>query len=248
MSRNEPVGPRQLRAVPNPGAFQGYADWEAVYQDNATWVYRTPSSRGSATGRTPRTSPPRCSSPRCSTAAPHRERCGGARLPAGYCPDGARRALARDAGTRDHLDRGHRAATRERGSDQRRTPTCRRGSRHICRTTIGGSWNCASWKAVRSRSQPRNSGSPSPMPRCCNIARCDLQRRSTMGASCERAKDRANTSTYLLRGRRPKAFVPDDFEAAQIRTAIELRAARPGRRRPRARNSSTICTPSRASK
>jgi cytochrome b6-f complex iron-sulfur subunit len=32
----------------------------------------------------------------------------------------------------------------------------------------------------------------------------------------------------LLRGRRPKPFAPDDFEAAQIRTAIELRAARPG--------------------
>ncbi|MEE6175304.1 Rieske (2Fe-2S) protein [Mycobacterium sp. 050134] len=32
----------------------------------------------------------------------------------------------------------------------------------------------------------------------------------------------------LLRGRRPKPFEPDDFEAAQIRTAIELRAARPG--------------------
>ncbi|WP_156687293.1 Rieske (2Fe-2S) protein [Mycobacterium sp. Marseille-P9652] len=32
----------------------------------------------------------------------------------------------------------------------------------------------------------------------------------------------------LLRGRRPKAFEPDDFEAAQIRTAIEMRAARPG--------------------
>lgn len=32
----------------------------------------------------------------------------------------------------------------------------------------------------------------------------------------------------LLRGRRPKPFVPDDFEAAQIRTAIELRAARSG--------------------
>jgi Rieske Fe-S protein len=31
----------------------------------------------------------------------------------------------------------------------------------------------------------------------------------------------------LLRGRRPKPFVADDFEAAQIRTAIELRAARP---------------------
>jgi nitrite reductase/ring-hydroxylating ferredoxin subunit len=31
----------------------------------------------------------------------------------------------------------------------------------------------------------------------------------------------------LLRGRRPKPFAPDDFEAAQIRTAIELRAARP---------------------
>ncbi|OBK52027.1 Rieske (2Fe-2S) protein [Mycobacterium sp. 1081908.1] len=29
----------------------------------------------------------------------------------------------------------------------------------------------------------------------------------------------------LLRGRRPKPFAPDDFEAAQIRTAIELRAA-----------------------
>ncbi|OBA61745.1 (2Fe-2S)-binding protein [Mycobacterium sp. 1100029.7] len=32
----------------------------------------------------------------------------------------------------------------------------------------------------------------------------------------------------LLRGRRPKPFAPDDFEAAQIRTAIELRAARRG--------------------
>ena len=41
MSGNEPVGPRQLRAVPDPGDFHGYADWEAVYQDNATWVYRT---------------------------------------------------------------------------------------------------------------------------------------------------------------------------------------------------------------
>ncbi|MDP7736825.1 Rieske (2Fe-2S) protein [Mycobacterium paragordonae] len=29
----------------------------------------------------------------------------------------------------------------------------------------------------------------------------------------------------LLRGRRPRPFQPDDFEAAQIRTAIELRAA-----------------------
>ncbi len=32
----------------------------------------------------------------------------------------------------------------------------------------------------------------------------------------------------LLRGRRPKPFAPDDFEAAQVRTAIELRAARQG--------------------
>lgn len=32
----------------------------------------------------------------------------------------------------------------------------------------------------------------------------------------------------LLRGRRPKPFHPDDFEAAQIRTAIDLRAARLG--------------------
>jgi nitrite reductase/ring-hydroxylating ferredoxin subunit len=32
----------------------------------------------------------------------------------------------------------------------------------------------------------------------------------------------------LLRGRRPKPFAPDDFEAAQIRTAIDLRAAREG--------------------
>jgi nitrite reductase/ring-hydroxylating ferredoxin subunit len=37
----------------------------------------------------------------------------------------------------------------------------------------------------------------------------------------------------LLRGRRPKAFAPDDFEAAQIRTAIEMRAARPGGDAPR---------------
>ncbi len=37
----------------------------------------------------------------------------------------------------------------------------------------------------------------------------------------------------LLRGRRPKPFAPDDFEAAQIRTAIELRAARQGEDAPR---------------
>ena len=39
-AQNEPVGPRPLRAVPDSG-FSGYPDWEAVYQDNATWVYRT---------------------------------------------------------------------------------------------------------------------------------------------------------------------------------------------------------------
>jgi cytochrome b6-f complex iron-sulfur subunit len=37
----------------------------------------------------------------------------------------------------------------------------------------------------------------------------------------------------LLRGRRPKPFRPDDFEAAQIRTAIELQAARFGSDAPR---------------
>ncbi len=37
----------------------------------------------------------------------------------------------------------------------------------------------------------------------------------------------------LLRGRRPKPFQPDDFEAAQIRTAIELRSARQGDDAPR---------------
>ena len=37
----------------------------------------------------------------------------------------------------------------------------------------------------------------------------------------------------LLRGRRPKPFHPDDFEAAQIRTAIDLQAARLGSDAPR---------------
>lgn len=36
-AHNEQVGPRPLRAVPD----SGYPDWEAVYQDNASWVYRT---------------------------------------------------------------------------------------------------------------------------------------------------------------------------------------------------------------
>jgi RNA polymerase sigma factor (sigma-70 family) len=39
-ARNEPEGPRPLRAVPDSG-YQGYPDWEAVYQDNVDWVYRT---------------------------------------------------------------------------------------------------------------------------------------------------------------------------------------------------------------
>jgi cytochrome b6-f complex iron-sulfur subunit len=37
----------------------------------------------------------------------------------------------------------------------------------------------------------------------------------------------------LLRGRRPKGFAPDDFEAAQMRTAIELSATREGADEPR---------------
>jgi nitrite reductase/ring-hydroxylating ferredoxin subunit len=37
----------------------------------------------------------------------------------------------------------------------------------------------------------------------------------------------------LLVGRRPRAFRPDDFEAAQIRTAIDLQASRPGAAAPR---------------
>ena len=36
-ARHEPVSPRPLRAVPD----DGYTDWEAVYQDNMAWVYRT---------------------------------------------------------------------------------------------------------------------------------------------------------------------------------------------------------------
>ncbi|MET0473279.1 MAG: Rieske (2Fe-2S) protein [Mycobacterium sp.] len=37
----------------------------------------------------------------------------------------------------------------------------------------------------------------------------------------------------LLRDRRPKSFAPDDFEAAQMRTAIELSAMRTGADEPR---------------
>jgi cytochrome b6-f complex iron-sulfur subunit len=37
----------------------------------------------------------------------------------------------------------------------------------------------------------------------------------------------------LTRERKPKGFTPDDFEAAQMRTAIELQAARPGADEPR---------------
>ncbi|MEX3648103.1 hypothetical protein ABFW11_21625, partial [Mycolicibacterium porcinum] len=37
----------------------------------------------------------------------------------------------------------------------------------------------------------------------------------------------------LLAGRRPASFPADDFDAAQIRTAIELRAAEPGADEPR---------------
>ncbi|WP_424385061.1 RNA polymerase sigma factor [Mycobacterium sp.] len=36
-AHGEPVDPRRLRVVPDGG----YPNWEAVYQDNATWVYRT---------------------------------------------------------------------------------------------------------------------------------------------------------------------------------------------------------------
>ncbi|MCV7256290.1 Rieske 2Fe-2S domain-containing protein [Mycobacterium hackensackense] len=48
--------------------------------------------------------------------------------------------------------------------------------------------------------------------------------------------NRRGTRKYiddLLAGRRPKPFNPDDFEAEQIRTAIELTAGRPGADAPR---------------
>jgi RNA polymerase sigma factor (sigma-70 family) len=42
---DQPTKPRPLRVVPDGGLNEelkkGYADWAAVYQDNATWVYRT---------------------------------------------------------------------------------------------------------------------------------------------------------------------------------------------------------------
>jgi nitrite reductase/ring-hydroxylating ferredoxin subunit len=37
----------------------------------------------------------------------------------------------------------------------------------------------------------------------------------------------------LLQGQRPRAFRPDDFEGAQIRTAIDLQASKPGAGAPR---------------
>lgn len=40
-ARNEQLGPRPLRAVPDDDFDDGYPDWEAVYSDNASWVYRT---------------------------------------------------------------------------------------------------------------------------------------------------------------------------------------------------------------
>lgn len=48
--------------------------------------------------------------------------------------------------------------------------------------------------------------------------------------------NRRDTRKYiddLLAGRRPKPFAPDDFEAEQIRTAIDLNASRPGADAPR---------------
>jgi RNA polymerase sigma factor (sigma-70 family) len=37
MAERDPASPRVLRVVPEGQ----YADWEAIYRDNATWVYRT---------------------------------------------------------------------------------------------------------------------------------------------------------------------------------------------------------------
>ncbi|MDT5339226.1 MAG: hypothetical protein QOD90_4731 [Mycobacterium sp.] len=39
VAQRDPDAPRVLRAV--PGVEGPYRDWEAVYQDNVTWVYRT---------------------------------------------------------------------------------------------------------------------------------------------------------------------------------------------------------------
>ena len=101
-AQNEPAGPRPLRAVPN----DGYTNWEAVYQDNVTWVYRTLFARvGNRADAEDLTAEVFLAAlrPLRLTASVAR----GARIPARHRANRAGRALARDPGSGDNLDRRH---------------------------------------------------------------------------------------------------------------------------------------------
>ena len=221
----------------------GYADWEAVYSGQR--VLGVPHAVRARRQPRRRRGPHHRGLPRRAAAvAADRERRRGARLPAGDRANGAGRALAGDAGSGDNLDRRHRSnhrRARKRSAPRRSVSP---GFSTTCRTATGRSWNCVSCKAIRSRSPPRNLGSASLTPKCSNTALCGWRRRSTRGASHERARVTA------LR-RRSAAGPPAQGRSSRTtsrrrRSARRSSCARPGRapmRTPRrARNSSPTCT------
>ena len=181
-AQNEPVGPRPLRAVPD----DGYTDWEAVYQDNATWVYRTLFARvGNRADAEDLTTEVFLAAlrPLRLTASVGEVRA--------YLRATARTVLA--AHWRETMGREITSIDdiEQPPDSEEAISTAPQRVAHVldsCRTAIAGFWNCVSCKVIRSRSRLRNSGSALPTPKCSNIALCDWRHRSTMGASHERAR------------------------------------------------------------
>lgn len=227
MTQRDPTTRRGLRAVSSGGDH--YADWQSVHEDNAVWIYRTIYARvGNKPDAEDLTAEVFLAALRLLrltvTKAEVRAylRTTARTVLAAHWRETLGREITSIPDTQDIADQPPRPMSPS--APPRNMPE---QSWLPCRKTIVEFWNCASCNAVRSRSQPRGWVPPSPTPRCCSIGHCAWPPRSTT-----RTRHEPTWAAPLCRrpapGRRPKSFRPDDFEAAQIRTAIELRASRPG--------------------
>jgi len=183
MADRDRENPPALRMVPDGR----YADWEAIYRDNATWVYRTIFAR---VGNQPDAED--------LTAEVFLAALGPLRISAtipevrAYLRATARTALAAHwratLGREITLDRGYRRGPGQRGGNQHGPPAGARRVGSAARQLPAGSWSCGSCRGAQSRTPRRKWVSAWPTPRCCNTAPCSGRHKLTGTTSDDRAR------------------------------------------------------------
>ena len=209
-----------------------YPNWDAIYRDNVTWVYRLMygkvGNQPDAEDLTAEVFMTALRPLRVSATVPEVRK---------YLRMTARTVLASywgdRMGRRGDSHRGGHAEADEPENVASDAPDKVRRCWPACRTTTAGSWNCVSCRPFRCAKPPARWASASRTPRCCSTARCGWRRRRARRTHRERTRLYAVSSTACCAAASTEQARPDDFEAEQMKTAIELRAARLGSDAPR---------------